>query len=164
MGQCKRAEFKKAWNKVLCIGENPQTECINKRQEDMSEMINMLKKLDYHECDEEEVQQWMDIDDEDPGYQIKQDIEILDPMTNKADSTASTSSTTSSDDENESIISVSETFHLFKTLHCVGLKHMLKATSRKRVGFLRQTKIEDFFKHFTDYPKIPVFRTSMCPN
>ncbi|KAK9884471.1 hypothetical protein WA026_007314 [Henosepilachna vigintioctopunctata] len=39
----------------------------------------------------------MDIDDEDPGYQIKQDSEILDLMTNKADSTASTSSTTSSE-------------------------------------------------------------------
>ncbi|KAK9884486.1 hypothetical protein WA026_007328 [Henosepilachna vigintioctopunctata] len=92
------------------MGENPQSECINERQEDMSEMINMLKKLDCDECDEEEVQQWMDIDDENPGYQIKQVSEILDLMTNKADSTASTSSTTSSDNEAENIICVSEGF------------------------------------------------------
>ncbi|CAB3252768.1 unnamed protein product [Arctia plantaginis] len=54
----------------------------------MSEMIDMLKNLDCHECDEEEVQQWMDIDDEDPGYQIMQDSEILNLMANKADATA----------------------------------------------------------------------------
>ena len=30
----------------------------------------------------------MDIDDEDPGYQIMQDSEILDLMTNKADTTS----------------------------------------------------------------------------
>ena len=36
----------------------------------------------------ERVQEWMDIDDEDPGYQIMQDSEILDLMTNKADTTS----------------------------------------------------------------------------
>ncbi|KAK9878518.1 hypothetical protein WA026_022414 [Henosepilachna vigintioctopunctata] len=90
--------------------ENPQSECINERQEHMSEIINLLKKLDCHELDEEEVQQWIDIDDEDPGYQIMQDIEILDLMTNKADATANTSSTISLDNEDENIISASEAF------------------------------------------------------
>ncbi|KAK9891015.1 hypothetical protein WA026_013348 [Henosepilachna vigintioctopunctata] len=85
------------------MGENPQSECINERQENMPEMINMLKKFDCHECDEEELQQWMDIDDV-SGYQIMQDSEILDLITNKADATASTSSTTSSDNEDENII------------------------------------------------------------
>ena len=39
-------------------------------------MIDMLKYLYCHECDEEQVQEWMDIDDEDPGYQIMQNSEI----------------------------------------------------------------------------------------
>lgn len=46
----------------------------------------------------------MDIDDEDHGYQIMQDSEILDLMTNKADASASTPLTTNSDDEDENII------------------------------------------------------------
>ena len=48
----------------------------------------------------------MDIDDEDPGNQIIQDIEFLDLMTNKADTT----STASSDNEDENIVSASEAF------------------------------------------------------
>ncbi|KAJ0183826.1 hypothetical protein K1T71_000249 [Dendrolimus kikuchii] len=105
----KEQNLKKAWNKVLCIVKNPQIECINEKQEDMSEMMDVLKKLNYHECYEEEVQQWMDIDAEDLGYQIMQDSEILDLITNKADDTASTS-TTSSDNEDENIIGDSEAF------------------------------------------------------
>ena len=46
----------------------------------------------------------MDIDDEDPGYQIMQDCKILDLMTYKADTT----STASSDNEDKNIVSASE--------------------------------------------------------
>ena len=100
----------------------------------------------------------MDIDDEDPGYQIMQDSEILDLMTNKADGTASTS-TTSSDDEDEKIIGASEAFtcldiglRWFETqaesdhFQISILKKIRDLAARKRVGLLRQTKIEDFFK------------------
>ena len=51
----------------------------------------------------------MDIDNENPGYQIMQDSEILDLMTNKVDSTASTS-TTISHDEDEKKMGASEAF------------------------------------------------------
>ena len=47
----KEQSLKKAWNKVLCIVENPQSGCVNEKQKDMSEMIDMLKKLTCHECD-----------------------------------------------------------------------------------------------------------------
>jgi len=52
----------------------------------------------------------MDFNYDDPGYQIMQDSEILDLMTNKTDTTASTSSTASLDNEDENIIDASETF------------------------------------------------------
>lgn len=70
--------LKKAWNKVLGIGEDPQIGCDSEKHEDVSEIIDMLKNLDCHECDEEQVQEQIDIDDEDAGYQIMQDSEILD--------------------------------------------------------------------------------------
>ena len=46
------------------------------------------------------------MDDEDPGYQIMQDNEILDLMTDRADTT----STASSDNEDENIFSASKAF------------------------------------------------------
>ena len=97
----------------------------------------------------------MDIDDEDPGYQIMQDSEILDLMTNKADTT----STASSDNEDENIVSASEAFtcldialRWFETqaesdqYQISVLKKVRDLAARKRVGLLRQTKIQDFFK------------------
>ena len=146
--------LKKAWNKVLGIGGEPQIECVNEKHEDVSEMIDMLKNLDWHECDEQ-VQEWMDFDDEDPGYQIMQDSEILDLMTNMADTT----STASSDNEDEIIVSASEAFtcldialRWFKTqaesdqYQISVLKKVRDLAACKRVGLLRQTKIQDFFK------------------
>lgn len=122
----------------------------------------MLKNLDCHECDEEQFQEWMDIDDEDPGYQIMQDSEILNLMTNKADATTSTTSAASSDNEDENIISASEAFtcldialHWFETqaesdqYQISVLKKIRDLAARKRVcflGLLWQTKIQDFFK------------------
>ena len=82
-----------------------------------------------------------------------QDSEILDLMTNKADGTASTS-TTSSDDEDEKIIGASEAFTCLDIglrwqaepdhFHISVLKKIRDLAARKRVGLLRQTKIEDF--------------------
>lgn len=155
----KEQNLKKAWNKVLDIEGDPQIGCVNEKHEDVSEMIDMLKNLDCHECDEEQVQEWMDIDDEDPGYQIMQDSEILDLMTNKDDATTSTTSTASSDNEDENIVSASEAFtcldialRWFETqaesdqYQISVLKKVRDLASRKRVGLLRQTKIQDFFK------------------
>lgn len=39
----------------FCIEENSQSECVNEKQEDIFKIIDMLKKLDCHECDEEEI-------------------------------------------------------------------------------------------------------------
>ena len=54
----------------------------------------------------ERVQEWMDIDDEDPRYQIMQDSEILDLMTNKADTT----SIANSDNDDENIVLLKRLF------------------------------------------------------
>ncbi|GJQ81146.1 hypothetical protein Trydic_g23320 [Trypoxylus dichotomus] len=70
----------------------------------------MLKELNYHECDEEEdVQEWMSVDDADPGHQIMQDNEIVDLVSKKADA-ASTSSISGSENEDENISAASEAF------------------------------------------------------
>ncbi|KAK9883766.1 hypothetical protein WA026_001954 [Henosepilachna vigintioctopunctata] len=101
----------------------------------------------------------MDINHEDPGYQIMQDSEVLDPMTNETDAIANISSTTCSDNEDENIISASEAFtcldiamHWFETLaesdqyQISVLKKVRDLVTRERVCLLRQTKIEDFFE------------------
>ena len=109
----------------------------------------MLQNLDWHECDEQ-VQEWMDFDDEDPWYQIMQDSEILDLMTNKADTT----STASSENEDKNIVSASKAFtcldialRWFETqarsdqYPISVFKKVRDLPARKRVGLLRQTKI-----------------------
>ncbi|KAK9883169.1 hypothetical protein WA026_001368 [Henosepilachna vigintioctopunctata] len=125
--------------------------------------------MDCHECDEEEFQQWMDIDDEDPGYQIMQDSEILDLMTNKGGANASTSSTTSSDNEDENIISPSEAFTCldialswFET-QAESDQHQIYVLKKYvRYACFGRRRFSRF--NCTDYPKIPVFRTPMSPN
>jgi len=145
----KEQNLKNLCNKVLCLVEIPESEYVNEKQGDMSEMTDMLKKLNCDECDEE-VQQWMDFDYDDPGYQIMQDSEILDLMTNKTDTTTNTSSTASSDNENENIIVYSEAFtclnivlRWFKTqaesdqYQIFVLKKIRNLAARKRVSLLR---------------------------
>ncbi|XP_049792501.1 synaptotagmin-11 [Schistocerca nitens] len=60
----------------------------------------MLKEIDCQECDEEDVHEWMNIDDADPGCQIVQDSEIVNVVTDKDDA-ASISSVSAPGSEDE---------------------------------------------------------------
>ncbi|KAL3288043.1 hypothetical protein HHI36_002495 [Cryptolaemus montrouzieri] len=99
-------------------------------------------------------------DDEDRVYQIIQESEILDLVTNKADATTCASSTTSSDNEDENIIGACQAFtcleialRWFETqaesdhYQISVLKKVRDIAASKRVGLLGQTKIDGFFEH-----------------
>ena len=60
----------------------------------------MLKELDSHECDEEDIQEWMSVDNADPGYQVMQDSEIVNLVSDQSDA-ASISSASDSEKEEE---------------------------------------------------------------
>lgn len=131
---------------------------MRKRMIIMSEMLNILTELDCHECDEEDVQEWMWVDDADPGHQIMQDSDIVDLVTDNADA-ASTSSTSESENGDKKIPTPSEAFTCLDTVlrwfeaqnesdqyQISVLKKVRELAAHKRVGLLRQTKIKDFFK------------------
>ncbi|XP_049785920.1 cyclic nucleotide-gated cation channel beta-3-like [Schistocerca cancellata] len=110
----KEENLEKAWNKILDTEENSQGMIENSEQNDMSEILGMLKEIDCHECDEEDIHEWMNIDDADPGDQIMQDSEIVSVVTDKDDA-ASISSISAPESEDESIPTASEVFTCLDT-------------------------------------------------
>ncbi|XP_049780629.1 jerky protein homolog-like [Schistocerca cancellata] len=84
----KEENLKKAWNKILDSEVNSRGMIENDEQNDMSEILGLLKEIDCHECDEENIHEWMNIDDADPGHQIMQDSEIVNVVTDKDDATS----------------------------------------------------------------------------
>lgn len=57
----KEQNLRNAWNKILSMVENCESE--DEEQNNAEELLNMLKELDCHECDEEAVQEWLSVDD-----------------------------------------------------------------------------------------------------
>ncbi|XP_049809536.1 piggyBac transposable element-derived protein 4-like [Schistocerca nitens] len=110
----KEENLKKAWNKIFDTEEKSQGLIENDEQNDISEILGMLKEIYCHECDEEDVHEWMNIDDEDPGHQIMQDSEIVNVVNDKDDA-ASIASISAPESEDESIPTASEAFTCLDT-------------------------------------------------
>ncbi|GJQ83447.1 hypothetical protein Trydic_g8574 [Trypoxylus dichotomus] len=104
----------KAGNKMLDMAKNSQNESRNGEQNGGCEILKMLKELNCNECDENDVQQWMDDDDADLGQLIMGDNEIVDLVIDKADAT-SISSISVSKNEDGNIPAASEAFTCFHT-------------------------------------------------
>ncbi|XP_049816469.1 jerky protein homolog-like [Schistocerca nitens] len=145
----KEENLKKAWNKILDTEENSQGMIENDEQNDMFEILGMLKEIDCHECDEEDVHEWMNIDDADPGRQIMRDSGIVNVVTDKDDA-ASISSISAPESGDESISTVSEAFTCLDTalrwfeaqdesdhFQISVMKKVRDLAARKRVGLLR---------------------------
>lgn len=147
----KNVNLERAWNKIMNSDEAAENN--TEKPNDVTEIQDLFKSLGCPECDQHAVEEWLGVDDADPGYQIMQDSEIVELVTSKAESSDS-----SSESEDGSVPSASEAFTGLDTAlrwfeaqdesdeyQVSVLKKVRDLAARKRVGLLRQTKINDFF-------------------
>ncbi|XP_054281171.1 jerky protein homolog-like [Macrosteles quadrilineatus] len=151
----KETTLKKAWNK-LCpteaapTPEEPPTQFV-------SELVGLINQSpEFEDCDQDNIQEWLECDVDDPGYEVMTDDEIIAHVQENGD-----------DDEeedydidlpNENGPSHDEAFHCLETamlwleqqeecdsVQLLSLKRLRDLAAKKRVSGLKQKSILDFF-------------------
>lgn len=148
----------KAWNKLL-----PSDESITAPEEPpnsqfVSELAGLIKESSgFEECDQENIQDWLECDVDDPGYQVLTDDEIIASVINDQDP-CDDEEEPSDNDRAEKGPSSEEAFHCLETamkwleqqeecdaVQLLSLKRVRDLAAKKRVSVLKQKKILDFF-------------------
>lgn len=148
----------KAWNKLL-----PSDESITAPEEPAnSQFVSQLARLikessGFEECDQENIQDWLECDADDPGYQVLTDDEIIDSVIDDQEP-CNDEEEPSGDDRAEKGPSSEEAFHCLETamkwleqqeecdtVQLLSLKRVRDLAAKKRVSGLKQKTILDFF-------------------
>ena len=83
----KNCTLHKSWNKLLKSSQD-QTEIREPDAEISAEMVDTLSKVSvFAECDEKNVNEWLSMDSDDPGYQLLTDDEIVHELLHDGDPT-----------------------------------------------------------------------------
>ncbi|XP_067136916.1 jerky protein homolog-like [Centruroides vittatus] len=147
-----------AWNKLL-----PSDESISAPEEPpnsqfASHLCGLIKECyGFEECDNENIQDWLECDADDPGYQILSDDEIIASVIDNQDP-CDDEEEPSDDNRAEKGPSSEEAFHGLETamkwleqqeecdtIQLLFLKHVRDLVAKKRVSAVKQKKILDFF-------------------
>lgn len=157
----KESNLKKAWNK-LCptfdsetrpSPEEPRNETF------VSEVVELLKESSgFEECDQENIHEWLECDEDDPGHELLTDDDII------AQTQVPKDDTDDDDDQDDDYVSVEkgptneEAFLCFETaikwleqqdecdaMQLLSLKRLRDLAAKKRVSKLKQTNILNFF-------------------
>ncbi|KAJ8886665.1 hypothetical protein PR048_012877 [Dryococelus australis] len=147
----------KAWYKLL-----PSDECITAPEEPpnnqfVSDVAGLIKESSgFEECDKENIQDWLECDVNDPGYQVLTDNEIIASVINDQDPCDNKEEPSS--DHTEKGPSSEEAFHCLETVmkwfaqqeecdavQLLSLKCLRDLAAKKLVSALKQKKILDFF-------------------
>lgn len=115
----------------------------------------MKDAVGFEECDEQNINEWLNCDLDDPGYQIMTDEEIVEhiQLADKEDeedyNDFTDESPTPSHDEAfhclETAMRWLESLKECDTMQLLSLKRLRDLAAKKRVSGLKQKKISDFF-------------------
>ncbi|XP_054745991.1 jerky protein homolog-like [Anastrepha obliqua] len=156
----KATTLKKTWNK-LCPAVESEASPTSKEPPNenfVSEMVELMKEVSgFEECDQEIEHEWLEFDENDPGYELLTDNDIIAQVQVPEDD----------DDEDEfsdDIVSAEkcpsnkEAFKCFETaikwleqqdecdsVQLLSLKRLRDLAAKKRVSKLKQTNMFDFF-------------------
>ncbi|KAL0871135.1 hypothetical protein ABMA27_004918 [Loxostege sticticalis] len=107
--------LKKAWNDILGLVDNSPSESEIEEKNNLSEILDMLKELNCHECCEEDVQEWINSDGIETGHERIQKSENVYLVTIAEGSNSMDTSTSDSEDNDEDIPGPSEAFSCLDT-------------------------------------------------
>lgn len=151
----KEVTLKKAWHKL-----SPEPQISSAENDASSEVVSELSELmkdavGFEECDEQNINEWLNCDLDDPGYQIMTDEEIVEhiQLADKEDEEDyddfTDESPTPSHDEAfhclETAMRWLESLKECDTMQLLSLKRLRDLAAKKRVSGLKQKKISDFF-------------------
>lgn len=157
--------LKNAWNKLLKQKDEKTLECEDHEtaenpDDDLEEIVEMLPTIPgFSECDRQDAETWLQNYDDDPGYQIMNDEEILQYVTESEDI-----QNKDEDDDNEgdnipdsgpsheeaySALNTAMTWYERQEESCptqlLLLKQMRDLAAKKRQSKAVQRKISDYF-------------------
>ncbi|XP_053968354.1 jerky protein homolog-like [Anastrepha ludens] len=153
----KATTLKKSWNKLCPAVESEASPTSEEPTNEnfVSEMVELMKEVSgFEECDQENVHEWLEFGEDDPGYELLTDDDIIAQVQVSED-----------DDEiSDDIVSAKkspsneEAFKCFETVikwlehqdecnsvQLLSLKRLRDLAAKKRVSKLKQTKCSTFF-------------------
>lgn len=150
--------LRNAWNKLVGKNEKNAENDVNTTETDLNEMTNILfpQIAGFSDCNRDDAQTWLECDN-DPGFQILDDDEIVD-MVQEEEEDSEREEHDFSDNEEESGPSHAEAFTALETVlswyekqdeSCAAqlllLKRMRDLAAKKRCSNLVQKKISEYF-------------------
>ena len=157
------ANIRASWKKLLggdlpaTSTDDTQTQSLE-RETPVPEMLQVLECLEKHtDCDETDVEEWLQMDASDPGYTLLSDDEIVQTVTSP--NTAETDNGDCDEPHDVQLIpSHAEACEMFQKCilwaeqqsettgaHMMSLQCLMDMSAQKRMSTLRQTKITSLF-------------------
>lgn len=155
-----KENLKNGWNKLWKIQDDKQIESV--QGENMTDIAAICQNIPgFEECDEQDVNEWLESDHNLQGHQIYEDDEIVDVVSNMADDNAEDSSDDDHDNDDPKP-SHSDAFNSLETAmkwfenqpesnsaELLVLKRIRDLAAKKRAAIAVQKKISDYF-HVTN--------------
>lgn len=159
----KQFTLRNSWNNIFVHRKSNATPGLGDTDMEMKELLDGLKAASLSsECEETDVEMWLSCDRDDPGFQIFDDDEIIEAVSN-VDSEM-VEDTDEGEEAQTACPSHDTAFRCLETalewFECqeecdpamlLCLKNIRDLAAKKRTTTLRQTSITDFLKH-NQYP------------
>ncbi|XP_044018036.1 jerky protein homolog-like [Aphidius gifuensis] len=150
--------LKKAWMKLWL--EPVEVETNEETDDNVNDIVDLFNQIPgFNDCDNHDATDWLTTDENDPGYHVLDDDEIINLSQNASGNEESEESSSDESVSSSKGPSHAEAFKAFETglewfekqaescpAQLLLLKRLRDLAAKKRVATIRQTKIDHFLK------------------